>query len=823
MLDEQGRRRFHGAFTGGFSAGYYNSVGSKEGWTPSTFRSSRKDKEKRADAKGQAVGSRPEDFMDEEDLEALREGRGALGSTQMYGSEQPMQAERDPLMDMLGLGNERAVTETVTTSSSIRVSSSSLGTSILQRMGWRPGQGLGPRVSFKRRNELLAMLGKPVPKDEMQDKEAQKHMWPPPDTPMPIFSTKQDAKGLGWTGNDHNVSLDEALKRARAETESRPVVAGKMTGGFGLGALEEDSDGEDDVYAVGNRREESTLASRHAQHWGTDSDRIVLGSNTETEKARPELEKARIESSDNVWHDGRAMIVGFRIASKSSEKEVWFEAPDVPKGWEPNPQQVWSKASTEKAKGQPGVSINSADRASILGEARLPGPPPSIKDYLSQKDKERLQRGAEAAKQIASGNFATAAGENKTLSEIPRLDAAVAKAALQGYIPFASEPDKQERYRAYLSSQATSTESPPTLRPSSHQTHQQFIAELNDFAKSAGIFKPLSTVMASRFQSSVTGSSEMPQINPGLYKPEPKPALTQGQEEQRKREDEEEKQKEELQTMTSFQRNARLGLFGKETTRKVSIWKPSRLLCKRFNVPMPHADEEEVKGEGEEDVMAAFGASKIKQMDMPKVNARWEESKRQLQQLAAQRSVEGDQSRSHLQSESETTKQESDTSQARGGGSGGVVDINNIGLGEVQEKEEDVAFVKPSMDVFKAVFADDDSDDDEEEVVEERNGKDATVLFEEETEDTMQAQPIEKTAEEETTADLRPTFVPRKRRTEEVNGQKSDKKKKKDRKKSLLTFSIDEEEESIQQIKATTAPSPSSSKASRPRAADLFN
>ena len=39
--DEQGRRRFHGAFTGGFSAGYYNTVGSKEGWAPSTFRSSR--------------------------------------------------------------------------------------------------------------------------------------------------------------------------------------------------------------------------------------------------------------------------------------------------------------------------------------------------------------------------------------------------------------------------------------------------------------------------------------------------------------------------------------------------------------------------------------------------------------------------------------------------------------------------------------------------------------------------------------------------------------------------------------------------------------
>ena len=31
VTDAQGRRRFHGAFTGGFSAGYFNSVGTKEG------------------------------------------------------------------------------------------------------------------------------------------------------------------------------------------------------------------------------------------------------------------------------------------------------------------------------------------------------------------------------------------------------------------------------------------------------------------------------------------------------------------------------------------------------------------------------------------------------------------------------------------------------------------------------------------------------------------------------------------------------------------------------------------------------------------------
>ena len=39
-----GKRRFHGAFTGGFSAGHWNTVGSEEGWAPQEFKSSRKEK-----------------------------------------------------------------------------------------------------------------------------------------------------------------------------------------------------------------------------------------------------------------------------------------------------------------------------------------------------------------------------------------------------------------------------------------------------------------------------------------------------------------------------------------------------------------------------------------------------------------------------------------------------------------------------------------------------------------------------------------------------------------------------------------------------------
>ena len=65
VLDARGRAlRFHGAFTGGFSAGYFNTVGSKEGWTPSTFVSRRV----APGAAGAGSTARPEDFMDAEDF-----------------------------------------------------------------------------------------------------------------------------------------------------------------------------------------------------------------------------------------------------------------------------------------------------------------------------------------------------------------------------------------------------------------------------------------------------------------------------------------------------------------------------------------------------------------------------------------------------------------------------------------------------------------------------------------------------------------------------------------------------------------------------------
>ena len=62
--DSKGSKKLHGAFTGGFVAGYRNTVGSEAGWTPINAVST---KEKPYTHKKQTIL----DFMDDEDMVGL--------------------------------------------------------------------------------------------------------------------------------------------------------------------------------------------------------------------------------------------------------------------------------------------------------------------------------------------------------------------------------------------------------------------------------------------------------------------------------------------------------------------------------------------------------------------------------------------------------------------------------------------------------------------------------------------------------------------------------------------------------------------------------
>ena len=140
--DEQGRRRFHGAFTGGFSAGYYNSVGSKEGWQPAAFVSSRSARAPAADVRRDA-----RHYMDADELQEAEAAQRAVGTRAEYdtlgGDAQAAAEQHRAVLD----GARPSALPGPVLSELVVAVSESIGARLLRKMGWRTGKGVARKAS----------------------------------------------------------------------------------------------------------------------------------------------------------------------------------------------------------------------------------------------------------------------------------------------------------------------------------------------------------------------------------------------------------------------------------------------------------------------------------------------------------------------------------------------------------------------------------------------------------------------------------------------------------------------------------------------------
>lgn len=104
----------------------------------------------------------------------------------------------------------------------------SVGAKLLKKMGWRPGQGVGPRISHERLQRQDAQQkstsGYVAPtKGNLVDEEATKHTFAPRDTKVPLYRTKADSFGLGYSrgpGLSDN-STSEPVKKG-------PSISGEL-------------------------------------------------------------------------------------------------------------------------------------------------------------------------------------------------------------------------------------------------------------------------------------------------------------------------------------------------------------------------------------------------------------------------------------------------------------------------------------------------------------------------------------------------------------------------------------------------------------------
>ncbi|KAI0079117.1 hypothetical protein K474DRAFT_1705947 [Panus rudis PR-1116 ss-1] len=756
VRDEKGRRRLHGAFTGGFSAGYFNTVGSKEGWTPSTFVSSRNERAKQRAA-------RPEDFMDEEDLAELRESQQLVDEHEEMnfgGTEAELRKRRgevdeesDPMAATLANALAPPPTE-------------SAGARILMKMGWRPGHGIGPRLTYEQRKAQDRAHGTSTTEDD-DDEEAKKHIYPRRDTPLVAAPRKDNAHGLGYTPG---ISLNESLGRGKEPQGPR------LSAGFGLGALNDADEDDLDVYDSGLG---SNARNRVAYDVHDDDERITLGSSRNTNR---QAGSRAPKGFTQTFLDGTPVLKGFVLSDRpvvlENEK---YPFPEVPKGWKPDPRRLWdsdkNKENVDAARraqqnAAPKSHVEwkesqlSADqRGSMLGETPLPSKPRSVFEYLSQKDKERLQNLRE---QVSSGQPASAAvpvPESQPTHvpgelDIPQLHPSVAKAALSGFKPFTADPLKQSRYTTFLTYASQADPDPKSLGigPMPGQSIEEFNKELADYAKAAIVFKPLSGAMAGRFRSAAIVESG-PKIIEGLHTPENIGEANEDDKQEKKEEKPEDPRMDAV----------KLGMYG-HLTREVKPWQPARLLCKRFGVKDPEVDlasAMDVDAPANSQTSAPSGSGPPALAD--------------LKTITAGTGIE-------------PPKPEEETRPRS---------LANIGMGEDETQGRDtLTYVRPSMDVFKAIFAsdDEDSDDEAEDAPPKVDLSNTAVPAPPESKPSTQDATTPKPVQTSTTIvekidmnSFKPTFVPRSDRESRKDRPKEKKEKQKKSSKPALVSFDDEE------------------------------
>jgi G patch domain-containing protein 1 len=310
----------------------------------------------------------------------------------------------------------------------------------------------------------------------------------------------------------------------------------------------------------------------------------------------------------------------------------------------------------------------------ILGETPLPSTR-SVFDYLSKEDRERIEHAASGLHPPASDPTPAPMEARSAPSSIPYTAPQIASAALKGFMPFTNDPAKQERYVGYLRSQST-PDCPELLPPKlPGQTSEAYHKELSDYSKSATIFKPVSGAMASRFTTAAVVDSG-PKAVEGLHQPTHEPVPQQDKEEQKEtpRPDEE--------VQSSKAHAARTGMYG-ALTREITPWQPSRLLCKRFGVKDPNPDI----------------TTDAPMPGVPNAAGNTWKAEEALAEADLHTATAGSTSAGPSSSAGRRT----------------VRDLENVGLGEDETQGRDtLTYVRPSMDIFKAIFASDDEDSDEE-------------------------------------------------------------------------------------------------------------
>uniref|UniRef100_A0A0A9YGP9 G-patch domain-containing protein n=1 Tax=Lygus hesperus TaxID=30085 RepID=A0A0A9YGP9_LYGHE len=525
--DKYGRRRFHGAFTGGFSAGHFNSVGTPEGWRPTSFKSSRSTK---VDSKFQ----KPEDFMDDEDMDDFGIAPSVVRAKSEYsGSKTTKKRERVNFQE--GPIPGEPVLQKI-----LEPSKDTVGVLLLMKMGWKPGQGIGPRISKmekrlqKRKSKLekgasgvgakvygCAMKPPSSSEESGSDDDLDSDtLFAPDDVDVTFNKPKTDVFGMGYSGldrtsvlsikqNDPSKALPDTFRLM--DNNKKLAIRGQA---FGVGAFEEE---DADIYARDDMSQYDFALETPAS----------LREKRKQERAAKEKLLAITGGED--------VLEGFVAAKNPPSQKKFFPPPTLPPGYEPIHTARKSRFGPQRTnipevKG-PKKALDAEDRSVILGEK-----PSSRKPFEKRTEEDKT--------------------DENNLPELPPGD----PKDDHNFKPFIADPSKQARYEKYLQLVKIGAKDAFSSIQPKNMSEWEKERERTEFEQAAKLYRPLSGMMADRF-----ARAELPDESLDPLAPVAK--MVQG-------------------VSADMAAAAKSKMFGK-LTRSVEDWAPVSLVCKRMNIAEP--------------------------------------------------------------------------------------------------------------------------------------------------------------------------------------------------------------------------------------------
>jgi len=592
--------------------------------------------------------------------------------------------------DFSGLGDTQGDTKRKGLMPELVKNADTMGAKLLQRMGWRQGQGIGPKVRRTARfNE-----------NDGADNDLETHLYAPDNSRMISFVRKNDRKGLGYVGE---ASLEGSLRDAATpkpeeedEDELQTLSFGKRKtnatkkiarkGGIGTGPLNDTGSDDDDPYAIGPKISYNKTIGKEKKIGRLDNASTKLKSSNPLLGVRPTFvskkeQEKRAAPGFRKCHDGRLPLDGFMLSTRSAStsQQQSYPPPKVPEGWKSSKQhpkdtpQAAVAASSSSYQSSSDLAKSSTldpkSRAHLLGEAALPGK--SIFDFLSPAARNRLASASgKRDLPLALGEAppeafrkSEAEKQRALIDRLPHLDKDIAVAALGrgvgGWMPYADDEAKRARYREFLELKAGLKAVPPERRAG--VGIDEYLKEMGEFAHAAMVFRPMSGMMATRFTPSARtyegGTSQSAEDGESLLN---HPAAA------RKAED-------------PAEAAAKIGMFG-PMTRSVQSFYPTRLLCKRFNVRPPAHVEVDPDVDAEGNAASSSTSSKLDVVSQTAIDAMMRE--------ASLNRAPGAAGTGAAAAEGVTARPKEV-----------VVDV---------EKNEALEVERPGDDIFKAIFGDEE-------------------------------------------------------------------------------------------------------------------